>query len=442
MNWHTLRGSRPWLPALLAAALAGGCGGGGGGTGPTAGENPRPPAGRTWETQELYRVAASGLTSPQVHAAHGGGDTVEVVLFEDLGLSPPRYDLTHLTWDPESQAMLATEVAVPLLDNCSGLGFAVGPDGTPVTAYQGGEARLCGAERQSDAMVSILDGATWQERTAAVGVVARNPVFRDGLAGADTAVAVDAQGRLHVAYQFRYEGCDALNHRYADLGYALLDPAAGANPPAEEIVEGNDYADENRQNRVGEHAAITVDAGGQPAIAYYADLADGSTGLRVARKQGATWTAEWVERGCEVGHVSLGRAPDGSLGIAYYVVAYAGSNDDHHLLRYAAETGDGWELRTVDDAAHCGADCSLTFRDDGRPLIAYREVSDHSGYYPRGNLRLAALDGGVWSRETVASTGDTGRYNSAWVDAQGRVVLVTYSASTQTVSLHRRALDP
>jgi hypothetical protein len=286
---------------------------------------------------------------------------------------------------------------------------------------------------QSDAMVSVRDGAFWSEHTAGIGFVERNPVFQDGLAGSQVAVTVDSQGRIHAAYQFNYEGCDAMNFRYPDLLYVRLDPATLDGSVVEEVVEGNDYEDANEQNNVGGHVVITVDGSDNPVVFYYAELTDGTQGLRLARRTNDTWQQEWVETGCEVGHISATRAEaDGQLGVAYYVERYTDGRDDVHCLRYAAEGPTGWTVEMVDDTSRCGDHCALAFDDSGLPLIAYREIESHTGY-SRKNLKMARFDGTSWERDVVSSTGDIGHFNSVWADDQGRIVIFSYSNSDQTI---------
>jgi hypothetical protein len=387
-------------------------------------------------------VAGSGLTTPWVRAVAAAGDVAGVAFFQRNpnpdDLSKP-YDLTYLAWDPETQSASLPETVVAL-DNTSGLALALSSAGAPVTAYQGGVLRECGGPRQSDAMLSVEDATSWSEHTAAIGDVTRNPVFTDGLAGSDLAVAVDAQGRTHVLYQFRYEGCDAMNFRYADLGYVRLDAGAAA-PGPEETVEGNDYQHSNTQNNVGAHAALALDAQDQPIAFYYAELSDGSHGLRVARKQAGAWTPEWVDQGCEISAIGAAVSTTGTVAVTYAVGACDDPQADDHVLRYAEEGPSGWAPQVVDNTSWCGQYCSLAFDAAGQPVVAYRDEQSFAGA-PRKDLKLARRLGSAWNRETVSSAGDIGLFNSLWVDAQGRAVVCTYSYTDKNIYLFRKALTP
>jgi len=207
------------------------------------------------------------------------------------------------------------------IDNCRAMGLTLGTGKTPVVVYQGGQIRECGAEQQSDVMMNIGSANTWTEVTAGIGYVERNPVFQDGLAGQRVTAAADSNGNIHVAYQFFYEGCDAMNFNYPDLLYVQKQ---GSNPEAEaaeETVEGNIYnanGTASAQNNVGEHARLILDQDQDPVIFYYADLSPNNSdpdqkGLRVARKKGESWEHEWVETGIQVEAISAALDQNGNL---------------------------------------------------------------------------------------------------------------------------------
>ncbi len=417
------------LPLLAAAGLAlGGCGGGGGGGSDPDEPAPEPAA---WQATALRRVAADGLTTPWVAGAADAGGRLHLAFFEPAGQG--LYRIAYLAWDPQTGPTVGETVA--RVDNCGTLALAVGPDGDPAVAYRGGEPRACGAAAQSDAMVALRAGGSWHERTAAVGDNPRNPVFQDGLAGTRVAAAKGPGGVVHLAYQFNYEGCDAMNFRYPDLRYVRIDPA-DPDTPLEEVVEGNTYGDSPSQNSVGFRAAITVDPEGSPVVFHYAELPDGTHGLRVARRRDGRWVSGWVETGCEVGAIAAG--PAGTEPAAAYVIERCtDGRDDRGTLRFARAEGDGWALDTVDATVRCGGGCSLALGPGGRPVIAYHELETYAGRH-LGNLKLARSDGGSWTREVVASEGDIGRYNAVWTDPDGTLRVLGYSATDRTIYVFQR----
>ena len=291
------KSSRPRQSPLLfaAAAVLWGCGGGGGGGGTTGTDPVDPPPAAQWESRVLRVVAAGGLTTPRVDTVVDAAGQAHLFFFEDTEDTDAPYAIQHLVVDPKgvSAAAAVADTSVVRVDNCAGLSTALFTGTDPLVLYQGGVPRECGNRRQSDAMLSLADGGGWQEYTAAIGEVERNPVFFDGLAGTSMAVATDNTGRIHAVFQFFYEGCDAMNFAYPDLRYVSADPGdlAPLAGLAEETVEGNDYDGSNEQNRVGGQVCLAVSGDDQPVVFYSAELADGTKGLRVARREAGGWVS-------------------------------------------------------------------------------------------------------------------------------------------------------
>jgi hypothetical protein len=125
------------------------------------------------------------------------------------------------------------------------------------------------------------------------------------------------------------------------------------------------------------------------------------------------------------------------VGVAYYVLGYADGRDDDHLLRYAAQSGTGWTVRTVDAQTRCGEHCTLAFDRDGVPAVAYRELETHAGY-PLRNLKYARLNGSVWSTEVVSTAGDIGLYNTLRFAPDGKATLFSYSATEARIYLFQK----
>jgi len=448
------------LPILFAICLSmlvlSGCGGGGG---------ERPLEGNSgdileettddqWKQMAVARIHAGGLLSPWVRAAWDGNHRVHVVFFTDSNDPAYRYRIHYLVWDSRDfpyrtgdafESVMERESVINI-DNCMALSFALDQDNCPVVAYRGGTIRKCGAEQQSDAMLSIREDSDWEEYTGAIGEVERNPFFGDGLAGTEVSVIPDSEGNIHLCYQFFYEGCDAMNYQYPDLCYVKKMRSHLDHDVIEETVEGNRYGSVNIQNHVGDHSVIALDNEENPVIFYDADFLDGDKGLRVARRVNGMWEKEWIERGCEVGAISCARSDrSGYLGVAYYVEKYIDGRDDVHCLKYAeislpswevgdAEDKSSWDVRMVDDSTWCGNYCSLAFDSSGLPAIAYYELRSHSGHM-LNNLKMARFDGGSWHKETVASQGDIGLYNSLHLDPADRIFICSFSNSEKEIDV-------
>ncbi len=89
-------------------------------------------------------------------------------------------------------------------------------------------------------------------------------------------------------------------------------------------------------------------------------------------------------------------------------VAYGGD-----ALYYAVETGDGWQVETVDPAPGARAQAALALNSAGQPLIVYRDQGT-------GDLKAARKAAAGWEIETVDAEGDAGLAVSLALDAAGR----------------------
>lgn len=433
-----------------------GCGGGDGektqdgGSGGSLEEIPN----RKWEQITITKINAGGLLSPWVKAAWDSNSQVHIVYFTDSNDPTYDYSINYLVWDiqdspyrtgDEQEPVIEIESTIDI-DNCMDLAFSLDKDEFPVIAYRGGTIRKCGAEQQSDAMLSIRENSNWEEYTGAIGEVERNPFFEDGLAGTEVSVIFDSEGNIHLCYQFFYEGCDAMNYKYPDLCYVKKMRSALDDDVIEETVEGNQYGSPNIQNHIGDHCVIALDNDENPVIFYYAVFLDGDKGLRVARKLNGIWEKEWIEQGCEVGDISCaGSNESGYLGVAYYVEQYTTGHDDVHCLRYAevllsswdmeeAKDESSWDVQMVDDSTWCGNYCSLAFDSSGFPAISYYELKSHSGHMLK-NLKFARSDGDSWDKEIVASQGDIGLYNTLCFDPNDRIFICTFSNSQKEIDV-------
>jgi len=384
---------------------------------------------------------------PNVQTAYDGASTFHMAYFTDSLNDSSGFTVNHVSFTlPDMAEGIPGEVID--IDNCRTLGLTLGTGKTPVVVYQGGQIRECGAEQQSDVMMNIGSANTWTEVTAGIGYVERNPVFQDGLAGQRVTAAADSNGNIHVAYQFFYEGCDAMNFNYPDLLYVQKQ---GSNPEAEaaeETVEGNIYnanGTASAQNNVGEHARLILDQDQDPVIFYYADLSPNNSdpdqkGLRVARKKGESWEHEWVETGIQVEAISAALDRNGNLAVAYYVESeYTDSLGSHEkLLKYAVQRNSVWNKMIVDESVQCGNFCSLSFAVDGNPAIAYYAMQNHSGSTSLQDLKYASYNGSAWDIETVSSEGDIGHDNSLWFDQTGTAYICSYSETLHTIFLFYR----
>jgi len=429
-----------------------------------------------WQKVSVAALNNTGLLTAQTKVEIDSSGNAHFIYFDSAD-DEIGYQLKHLVWDMNTSELLAGDLpeSIVSLDNSADIATAINPDtGALYTSYRGGGFRECNADIQSDAMFSVQETGIWNEYTAAIGEVERNPVINDGLAGDDVSIVVDSSGNVHIAYQFFYEGCDAMNARYPDMKYVRKDAGDFVSTVPEQMVEGNDYDNSNAQNNAGSHNVMVLDGDENPVIFYYAELSNGTEGLRVARLDNGQWVKEWVETGCEIGGISAAYSDDEFLGVAYYVVQCDDLDSDDlfetHVLRYADNASGSWAIQTVDDATKTGKYPSLSFDEDGLPAIAYYQLETYSGRelnnlylsrfysYISPNAEGDSLDSsenGIdeltddlsdqepieqplitgWRSETVAETGNIGLNNTLWFDLSGKAHISSYSSTAETIYL-------
>ncbi len=227
-------------------------------------------------------------------------------------------------------------------------------------------------------------------------------------AGRDSALALDAKGKTHVAYW---------NEEFGELWYAT--DASGSW--VTEAVDDWGYS--------GEQPAIAVDGNGNVHIAYrYYDVgfAAGTEvmELRYATNASGAWAWETVDATDQPGAwPGIAVDDNGVVHISYYR-QYAGD-----LMIASGGSGD-WTLTTVDAAGNVGQYSSLAVDSLGTVHIAYHGwTTDPS----RSFLRYANNAGGYWASETVNSGGRVGRYASLAIDSNDNPHIAYYDETNGTL---------
>ncbi len=178
--------------------------------------------------------------------------------------------------------------------------------------------------------------------------------------------------------------------------------------------------------RVGEYSSITLDASGNPRIAYYKYINDTHGVLRYAYYNGQGWHIEDVDGnspGSEDDNVgrytSIKVDAQGNPHISYYDVTNGN-------LMYAVWRAGTWQITTVDGYISATDDVgqftSLALYN-GLPRIAYYDVA-------KGDLKYASYDGTKWTKTVVDSTGDVGRFASLALDPSTGLPRIAYYDST------------
>jgi len=382
---------------------------------------------KQWHAVQLNTIESSGLHSPHLKFLKDDNDQFHTIYFSSAGTQD--FTIFHQIWDSRTFQSINAKKSVISIDNCRDIGSGIVND-SPAVMYQGGSFPSCGDTEQSDVMISFLQNNEWKEYTVSTGNVERNPVIHNGVAGGSMDMIVDNQQQLHMCFQFFYEGCDSMNVNYPDIWYVKLSLDQLSPSPEPEVIEGNNYDNDNIQNNAGEHCSIALDNTQTPMVFYYdeAPLPENDKGLRFAYKQSLDqWQTEWVEKDCNIGYISAAwNDKRGIMGVAYYVEDDLSYSNTDQSLRYAEKINNEWHTYIIDDSCLCGNYCSLTFDNDGNPIIAYRADQSHSGYH-LNELRVSRKINDVWKKETVSSLHNIGWYNTVIVDQSDTLYISTYS---------------
>ncbi|HEY3449165.1 MAG TPA: hypothetical protein VGK67_22600 [Myxococcales bacterium] len=229
-----------------------------------------------------------------------------------------------------------------------------------------------------------------------------------GHPGQHTSVAVDAQGRVHVAW------CDFTAPTKRQLRYTQ---STETGEWASEIVDAS--AD------VGGGASLALDKSGEPAISYF-DFSHQS--LKLARRKAGAWQLEVVDGAESVGiDSSLAVDQRGRLHVSYYDLS-------NRSLKYARQDAAGgtWALETVDVDGEVGKDSSLALDAQGRPHIAYLDEG-------RRQLRYARWTGSRWNLETVDLAGHVGFGASLVLDGQGMAAIAYWDFGKERLKFARQS---
>ena len=250
--------------------------------------------------------------------------------------------------------------------------------------------------------------------------------------GVEPSLALDGEGRPHVAYGGNLAGTYEYGLKYAwhdgstwqiemvddsvspgwhnSLALDSLDnPHIAYHDPGEALKYAHYYSGSWHIQAVqsgadlGEKASLALDSSGMPHIAYW-DYTNHR--IRYARRVGADWQIETVVTFVATGYdTSLSFALDASdqPHISYY-------DYDLYRLRYARKVGSAWQSETVDPEDYRGQGCSLVVDAQGYPRISY--AGD--------GLMYARYDGATWRITQVDAGWSAGSRSSLALDGAGR----------------------
>ena len=176
----------------------------------------------------------------------------------------------------------------------------------------------------------------------------------------------------------------------------------------------------------GIYSSLVHDNAGDPAIAYSLFGSSGNE-LRLARRTGATWTTELVDRGLAS---MMSAATDPLTGLP--AIAYAAdktSGPSGTRIKLARWTGSAWSLADIDAGESIN---SLAYDADNRPAIVYSSAAKGG----KMNLKIARETATGWATETIFTNNGISYKSLAFDPLTGSptvvfLTLVTVNKSTR-----------
>lgn len=423
----------PLLVLAPAAALAA-CSGGGPGSGtPTYADagTPGPDAAEPSTLEfELETIDGVGQGAPVA------GDNATLALlpsgqpsiaYGSIPLGQTKYELWYAersasgAWTKE-RAVIPGAAEPAASGQIIGLGHAnIG--GVPHLAYLGGDGDGL-SPFPSDLILATRTGGTWTERTL-VDTSGQAPGDCPGTQ--DTCNFGNVVGS-HAALAAHPSG-DGFAVAYRDThgGFARNDLAiSDVEIYGEGAFSRHDCLDPVRGG--GAFLGLTFSAAGNPVLAYNVENPGGSTprtGVWAAAFDGATWTLGQVSSAMAASKIAAGRAPDGTL-----YLAFNHADDVDLVVATSSDGGATWADEVVDSTGYTGLHPGLTFDAAGRAVIAYgycgrQSDSDCPGLLgPRSVVRVARREGAEWRVYQVddgQGFGHVGLFNSIVVTGDGKL---------------------
>lgn len=217
-----------------------------------------------------------------------------------------------------------------------------------------------------------------------------------------TALAVDKEGNIHLAY---YGG------ENSELRYAFRAHSTGR------------WFHLGLEKQLGNFAVnIALDPAGDPHICYTPGV------LKHAFWDGKKWQIQEIDsgHGTVEYNCSMTFAADGTPHLTWYQTRGPGGAGFLHI-KYAVKKEGVWYAKTVDYDRECGKWNSLLIDPQGLPHVAYSA-------FPPGDLKYAVSDGKDWHISAVDLAGggktrnSTGMGISMKLDPENQIVMSFYEA--------------
>ncbi len=409
-----------------------------------------------WENFKVVTPVRNGLMNPYFDAEIDNDKNIHVVFYslskEAKTISDSLYDINYGIFNTTTQEFTlhpTASLAVSSLTNTDSLALARDEQGQLYVVYRGGKPKACqGGTVPADTMVSVFDGTKWTEYTGAIGFVERaaGSVLEDGHAGAFANIEVDSTGKLHITYQFSYEGCDISNSQFPDLFYVGKQYSQLANDQRsyseqEEQVSGNIGSNGGFQNTTGDVSDIVLNENNEPLVFYYSK-GTGANGFGLYmgyQFEADNWKFETIHDRCEVEDVAAGMAKNGDIHVAYIAKDTCDGIDGEwtlmHAYRSAAtlETPEPiWQHNYIFKAPKVGGfgrHLGLVMNKNDLPQIAYYELENYGGaandLQNLATVELTPQNG--YLTKDVAQWDEIGKHNKMIKDQDGEVYILSYT---------------
>jgi hypothetical protein len=291
-------------------------------------------------------------------------------------------------------------------------------------------------------------------------------VDSDGNVGQFSSIAVDGNGKAHIAYfeHVKDETIGEATVSYGNLKYAtntsgiwqtvVLDAGAGATPRI--FVDGNSKVHivhsklgvsdvltlldlRYTTNRFGSwetapiesgivkgaDASIVVDSNGSVHISSRNEEGVGTSpeggqgGLRYITDASGVWTWYDVDNSPTAGNdTDIAVDTDGDVHISYL--------DKNAGLKYATNAGGSWGVKIVDDTPNVGWNTSIDVDSNDKVHISYSDPSPLVDPPGNGYLKYATNASGQWVIQVIDDK-NAGFFTGIAVDAQGNIHIVYYA---------------
>jgi len=328
-------------------------------------------------------------------------------------------------WTIEEAAQPAAETPSAPGSRTDSIGFDY-VDDRPSVVFWGGDMvelppEVSPYEGLTDLQIAERNGGAWSTRTLVQNSAEAAGTCKDDQNYCNRGVVVGSQPSM-VA---RPGGGFAAVYRDIHFGFGMED---FRRSDAEVYVEGaqsyHRIADAERSGPLS--PGITTFDDGRVVTAYFIDNPDrvSERGVWVAVETGDGFELSQVDDAATSQRVSV-TTNGGTIWVAFYDV-----DDTDLIVASSDDEGETWSVERVDDRGITGQYPSIAIDQEGRPIVAYAfcaSVSSGCGSNnPNAEVRVVRLEDGEWAQYVVddgQGLGNVGAFNSVVVLPDGRLAV-------------------